>query len=116
MTSPMTPANAPLRGEVWWVAFESSTGGEIRRTRPVIVLSNDAANRQLNRIQVVPVTSSVARLYPSEAYVTISGRQGKAMADQIATISKARLRDRLGRVEGNELAAVERAVRTQLGL
>jgi len=112
----MPPVSAPLRGEVWWVAFESSTAGEIRKTRPAIVLSNNAANRQLNRIQVVPVTSSVARLYPSEAYVTISGRQSKAMADQIATVSKARLRDKLGRVEGNELAAVERVLRTQLGL
>ena len=71
----------PRRGEVWWVAFDPSLGGEIRKTRPAIVVSNDAANRLLNRIQVVPLTSKVKRLYPAEAYVTVSGERRNAMAD-----------------------------------
>ena len=104
------------RGEVWWVNFDPSVGGEVRKKRPAIIVSNDAANRHLNRVQVAPLTSNVGRVYPSEALVAIGGRQSKAMADQLTTVSKLRLFDREGRVSSDDMHRVEHAIRVQLGL
>jgi mRNA interferase MazF len=104
------------RGEVWWVEFAPSAGGEIRKKRPAIIVSNDASNRNLNRVQVVPVTSNVKKFFPSESPVTIAGKDAKAMADQLTTVSKARLVGLVGRLTPTELQQLERVVMMQLGL
>ena len=104
------------RGEVWWISFEASTGGEVRKRRPAVIVSNDAANRHLNRLQVIPLTGSTNRLYPSEAYVTFRNRQSKAMADQLTTISKRRLINRAGVLSGDDMHGIAEAIKVQLDL
>lgn len=104
------------RGEVWWVNFGPAVGGEIRKHRPAVILSNDLANKHLNRVQVVPLTTQVGKLYPSEATVTIVGRLNKAMADQLTTASKERLTRKMGQVSREDLHKIERATAVQLDL
>jgi len=104
------------RGEVWWIRFDTSRGGEIEKQRPAIIVSNDVANKHLNRVQVVPLTSQTHKLYPSEAYVTVKRKKHKAMADQLATVSKHRLVNYTARISEEEMHEVERALRVQMAL
>lgn len=106
----------PRRGEVWWVAFDPSVGGEIQKTRPALIISNNAANAALNRVIVIPLTSQTSKIYPGEAMVTLNGEQRKAMGDQIMTASKQRLRTKLGSLDGTDMTGVENALLLQLGI
>jgi mRNA interferase MazF len=106
----------PRRGEVWWMSFDPSIGGENQKTLPAIVISNDAANSALNRVIVIPITSQVAKVYPGEALIMLNGEQRKAMADQIMTASKQRLKNKLGNLSRGDVTAVESAVLLQLGM
>lgn len=104
------------RGEVWWVEFDPAVGSEVRKTRPAVLVSNDAANRNLSRVVVVPLTSSTGRQYPGEALVSVGGQSSKAMADQIMAADKARLKSLLGQINKADMQAVEDAIRVHLGL
>jgi len=104
------------RGEIWWVNFDTSVGGEIRKQRPAVIVSNDAANQYLNGVQVVPLTSSVGKLYPSESYITFRGKKTKAMADQITTVSKKRLINQAGSLSTTDMEGIGQAITVQLDL
>nr|VFK44144.1 MAG: mRNA interferase MazF [Candidatus Kentron sp. TC] len=89
-------------------------GGEIRKKRPAVIVSNNAGNRFLNRIQVVPLASSADRLYPNEAHVTFNEKRSKAIADQLTTISKKRLTNKTGKLSPTEMQHIAEAISVQL--
>jgi len=104
------------RREVWWVNFDPSIGGEIKKKRPAVIISNDASNKFLNRVQVVPLTSKTEKIYPSEAVVVFQGEERKAMADQLATVSKERLFRHADILSQEDMRKIEDAIKIQLDL
>ena len=104
------------RCEVWWVNFDPSIGGEIQKKRPAVIVSNNASNKFLNRVQVVPLTSKTERLYPSESLIAFDGKESKAMADQLPTVSKSRLLSCAGTISREDMHKVEEAIKKQLAI
>ncbi|MFA5597876.1 MAG: type II toxin-antitoxin system PemK/MazF family toxin [Pusillimonas sp.] len=104
------------RGEVWWVEFDPAIGSEIRKTRPAVIISNDSANRHIERVVIIPVTSNAGRQYPGEAVICINGQDSKAMADQIMSADKSRLKNKLCVLSKTDMLAVEDAVKVHLAL
>lgn len=109
------------RGDVVLVRLDPTVGSEIRKTRPGIVVCNDAACRFDAVVQIVPVTTLPDRpLRPYEAPLgsEASGlhKPSRAVANQIRTVAKQRVVDRLGKLTPSEAEAVDRAISIQLGL
>ena len=104
------------RSEVWWVDFEQSFGSETQKTRPAVIVSNDASNMALSRVVVVPFTSNITKIYPGNVLVNINGKAGKLMADQIMTTDKKRLKGYIGILSSNDMIKVAETVRMHLEL
>ena len=104
------------RGEVWWVEFDPSVGSEIKKTRPAVIISNNAANKHLARVVVIPITSNVARTYPGEALIMLQNTPGKAMIDQIMAADKARLKSKIDKLSVENLIAIEEAIKQHFDL
>ena len=100
------------RGEVWWVDFEPAAGSEIQKTRPAVIVSNDASNRVIT----VPCTSNTKRLYPSNALIMVNGQLNKVMADQIMAADKSRLKRYLGTLNASDIVKIEAVLRLHLNI
>lgn len=111
----------PHRGDIFWVNLDPTIGSEIRKKRPALIVSNDAANRRYHQITVVLLTSQrPEQAEDFQVYLTKEesglSKDSKALAEQIRTISKLRLGPRIGHIGEESLRAVEKALKVHLDL
>jgi mRNA interferase MazF len=113
------------RGEIRIVDLEPVRGAEANKSRPAVIVSNDAANRRaegLGRgvVTVVPLTSNVARVLSFQVLVgpAASGltRASKAQAEQVRSVAVERIGPRVGRLTPELVEALDRALRLHLQL
>ena len=109
------------RGEIFFAALDPTRGSEIQKTRPVIIVSNDAANRAASLVTVVPLRSNISSIHPFEVKLAAQDtglpKDSKAMAQQVRTIDKARLGSlRRGSVSAGKMRQLDDALRLHLAL
>lgn len=106
----------PKRGEIYWVKLDPTTGTEIAKTRPALIVSNNAGNEVSKRIIVAPITSSISKIFPFEVPIIIKDKKGKILLDQIRTIDKIRLGAKISNCEKDTMNAVDEALKIVLSL
>jgi mRNA interferase MazF len=112
---------SPQRGDIFWVNLDPALGTEIKKTRPAIVVSNDAANKRYHQVTVLPLSSqNLSSVNPFQVFIP-KGESGlpkdsKALAEQIRTISKMRLEKRTGHLSNGILAKINQAIKIHLDL
>lgn len=113
------------RGDIVAVSLDPARGSEVGKTRPAVVVSNDAANVTATRlgrgvITVVPVTSNIARIYPFQVLLradqTGLRQDSKAQAEQIRSVAVERIGKQIGRLPAAVLAELDEALRVHLAL
>ena len=85
------------RFEVYLISLDPTKGSEISKTRPCVVVSPDEMNRHIRTVIVAPMTT-MARAYPSRVDCSFQGKHGQVVLDQIRTVDKSRLVERLGKL------------------
>lgn len=102
------------RGEVYWVNLDPTIGTETKKTRPAVILSNNSQNMVGYRFIIAPITSNVVKIFPFEVRISLNGNLSKVLVDQIRTIDKLRLGNKVWELSVDELYEVESAIRLVL--
>lgn len=111
-----TTGKYPKRGDIYWVAFDPTKETEVQKTRPAIIISNDMFNKNLNRVIVAPITSNVKNIFDFDCAVTVQGKNGKIMLDQLRTVDKIRLGNKIESIDSKTLVNLEIALKITLNL
>ena len=98
--------------EIYWVNLDPTLGSEIQKTRPCIVVSPSEMNTALKTVMVMPLTSTIID-WPFRTLINIAGKNSSAACDQLRTISKERLVNKIGSIthaEKNKVIEILQAI------
>lgn len=108
------------RGEVWLANLDPTIGAEIKKTRPVLVVSNNTNNTHNNVVTVIPITSNVERVFSFEVFlekgIANLPKDSKIKTDQIRTIDRKRLVKPLGQLPKSLMSEVASVIKLHLSL
>ena len=103
------------RYEIRWTVLDPTRGAEMAKTRPAVIVSLDALNQRLQTVTVCPLTSERHPTWRSRVQVRCGGRSAEVAVDQIRTVSKVRLCDKVGSLSKDEAATLRRVITEMYG-
>jgi mRNA interferase MazF len=109
-------ARSIRRYGVYWVKLDPAQGSEIAKTRPAIVISDDAMNRLLGTVVVCPITSRIHPRWPSRVQMKLGGRDAEIAVDQIRTIDKTRISDEIDVADEGTAASLRYVITSMYGV
>lgn len=101
--------------EIYWVNLDPTIGQEMKKTRPCVILSPDDMNSFMGTVIIAPVTSTI-RAYPSRVKFILNSKANMIALDQIKTIDKLRLQDKIGKLNIVTIALVKKVLEEMLVL
>ena len=99
--------------DIFWVDLNPTTGHEIKKVRPCVVLSPDEMNSNIDTIIIAPMTTK-SKSYPTRVKITFEKKTGWIVLDQIRTIDKIRLKEKSGHLKEAEITEVKSVLKEML--
>jgi len=105
----------PKRYEIFFADLNPTIGGEIRKVRPVVVISQNEMNQLVSTVVICPLTSALHSQWRSRLQIQCAGKNAEIAVDQIRTISKERLQKKIDKLTGDEAGQLRRIVTQMYG-
>jgi mRNA interferase MazF len=101
---------------IYWVDLNPVIGAELAKIRPAVVISDDLMNRHLKTVVICPITSTLHPAWRSRIVIECAGRAGEIAVDQIRTVSRQRLRQRIDQIEDADAEELRRLIVEMYGV
>ena len=105
----------PKKYTIYFADLNPTIGSEINKVRPVVIVSQDAMNQSLETVVVCPLTSKLHPRWRSRLQIICAGKAAEIAVDQIRTISKKRLKDRIDQLSDSQASQLRRIITEMYG-
>jgi mRNA interferase MazF len=103
------------RYEIYLADLNPTIGSEIKKVRPVVIISQDEMNKYLDTVVVCPLTSKLHPLWRTRIQIKCANQNAEIAVDQIRTISKQRLKTKLDKLSDIEAAQLRKLITDMYG-
>ncbi len=103
------------RYDIYFADLNPTRGSEIKKVRPVVIISQDEMNKYLDTVVVCPLTSKLHPLWRTRIQIQCANKSAEIAVDQIRTISKQRLKNKIDRLSDDKAAQLRKLITDMYG-